>query len=81
MLSPFQRALVEAVLKRYQSVLDTEVAPATDLPKELCLWVDWSTETVALSEKDGYVCFACVSAANRAAAIRTLKMRSFNIIL
>ena len=79
-LSPFQRALIEAVLKRLQSEQNAECASEAVEPQDLCLWIDWGTGTVALSEKDGFSCFACNSTAYRDAVIKTLKTTHFHVI-
>lgn len=80
-LSPFQWALVEAALKRLQNELNAECASETVEPQDLCLWIDWGTGTVALSEKDGFSRFACNSAVHRDAVIKTLERKHFRLIL
>ena len=79
-LSPFQWALVEAALKRLQNELNAECASEAVEPQDLCLWIDWGTGTVALSEKDGFSRFVCNSEAHRDAVIKTLKRRRFYLI-
>lgn len=78
-LSPFQRALVEAALKRLQNELNAECASETVELQDLCLWIDWGTGTVALSEKDGFSRFVCNSAAHRDAVIQDLKTQTLSL--
>lgn len=79
-LSPFQRALIEAVLKRFQSEQNAECASEAVEPQDLCLWIYWGTGTVALSEKDGFSRFVCNSAVQRDAVIKTLERKQFRLI-
>lgn len=79
-LSPFQRALIEAALKRFQNELNADCASKAEASQDLCLWIDWETGTVALSEKVGFSCFACNSTAYRDAVIKTLKTTHFHVI-
>ena len=71
MLSPFQRTLVEAVLRRYQANLGAEQLE-NGFSVDRCLWIDWSTGTVSMSEKEGFAQFICDSPAHRAATIKAL---------
>lgn len=79
-LTAFQRALLEAVQKRYESVLNAQNAAARDPPADCCLWIDRVGGAVSLTEKDGFLCFTCTSAEHRTAVLRTLQAQGYKVV-
>ena len=70
-LSPFQRGLIRAVLERYQTDRKENAAFAAE--PDTCLWMDWRTGSISMSERPGFSPFPCASSDRRPALIDSLR--------
>ena len=77
--TPFQKALIQAVLERNQhyrdSATDTQAAEPC-----CCLWINWSEGSVSMTEKSGFIKHIFASAEQRDAAIRRLRTNHIIIL-
>ena len=60
-LTPFQKALIKAVLRRYERELSKEQLSMSSMLPEQCLWIDWKSGTVSATQKEGYSVYFCTS--------------------
>ena len=78
-ISPFQRALIRAVLERYQVKRD-DPPVAQDAAPELCLWIDWSAKRISQTERPGFQRLVYASLAQRAAVIDDLREKHVTVL-